>query len=72
MNNILGKLKVISCIIVDILYGICLGIVLGVGAFCLIPLLIIAGAIFMIWVLIDVTINNVKKLISKCKENKKY
>ena len=67
MNNILGKLKAISYIIVDILYGICLGIILGVGGFCLTPLLIIGGVIFMIWMLIDYTINSVKKLISKCK-----
>lgn len=51
MGKFIGKLKMILCVITDILSGFIIGLVLGAGIICLIPLMLVIGVLFVIWIL---------------------
>ena len=45
----MGKVKVALTVVSDILMGSVIGIVIGAGLLCLIPLVLIFGILFVIW-----------------------
>ena len=51
MEKFLDKLKVVFWVLVDILSGFVIGLTIGAGIICLIPLLLVFGVLFVIWIL---------------------
>ena len=51
MGKFIDKLKVAFWVFIDILSGFVIGLVLGAGIICLIPLMLIIGILFVIWIL---------------------
>lgn len=47
----MGKFRVILSIVGDLLSGVIIGIIVGLGLICLIPLALIFGVLFVIWIL---------------------
>lgn len=47
----MGKFRVILGIAADLLSGAFIGIIIGLGLICLIPLALIFGVLFVIWML---------------------
>jgi hypothetical protein len=47
----MGKFRVILGIATDLLSGVVIGIIVGLGLICLIPLALLFGVLFVIWML---------------------
>lgn len=53
MSTFTNKLKAAFWIAVDIFSGFFLGLVIGAGLLCLIPLAIVFGVLFVIWIIAE-------------------
>ena len=53
MNNFVNKLKAAFWIFIDVTTCFLICLMIGIGIICLLPLVIVFGMLFVIWVLIE-------------------